>query len=108
VTVTAIQPAPYSIAATLILRRGADGSAVRDVQYRRVLAYTLSRRQIAAPVTFGGVMAALGHDDAGLVVDVELRSPWGGAVNIGAIAAIGSGAFEAAICTGIDLDWRTL
>ncbi len=94
---------PYTVALTLVLRPGADATAVRDAQYRAVLAYVTSRRAIAAPVTFGGIMAAAGHDDAGYVTDVEMTAPWSGALNISALAPIGGGVFEAPICTGVQM-----
>lgn len=106
VNVVAATIAPYEIDATIVVPHGADGAAVKDAQYLRAKAYAASRRMIGAPVTFGGVMAAIGHDDAGVVIDVEMRKPWSGAQNLSSVPAIGGGAFEAPICTGVKLYWR--
>jgi phage-related baseplate assembly protein len=106
VTVVAATIAPYEIDATIVVPHGADGGAVRTAQYVRALAYAESRRKIGAPVTFGGVMAAIGHDDAGVVVDVEMRQPWTGAADLSAVPPIGGGPFQAPVCTGVKLDWR--
>lgn len=106
VNVVAAATARYPIDATLVLPHGADGNAVRDAQYIRALAYAASRQKIGAPVTFGGVMAAIGHSDANVIVDVEMRAPWAGAQNLSHVPPIGGGPFEAPICTGVHLDWR--
>lgn len=100
--------ATYTVALSLVLRPGADAGAVRDAQYRSVLAYATSRRAISAPVTFGGLMAAAGHDSAGYIVDVEMAQPWGGSQNISALSPIGGGPFEAPICMGIQMTTRIL
>lgn len=97
---------PYQIDATIVVPHGADGNVVRDAQYVRALAYAESRRRIGAPVTFGGVMGAIGHDDAGVVVDVEMRAPWSGAQNLSSVPAIGGGPMQAPVCTGVKLYWR--
>lgn len=89
--------APYAIDARLVLRAGADPAAVVAAQTLRLDAYCLSRRAIAAPVTIGGVIAALGHDDAGYVVDVVMTSPTG---------RIGGGPFEVPVCTGRRVVWE--
>jgi phage-related baseplate assembly protein len=102
VTIVAADIRPYAIDATLVIPRGADGATVRAAQYDRALAYAASRQKIGAPVTFAGVMAALGHDDAHLVLDIEMRAPWAG----GTRAPIGGGPFEAPVCASIHLDWR--
>ncbi|MBG0809848.1 baseplate J/gp47 family protein [Methylosinus sp. H3A] len=107
VNVVAATIAPYEIDATIVVPHGADGDTVRDAQFVRAKAYAESRRKIGAPVTFGGVMAAIGHDDAGVVVDVEMRAPWAGAQNLSSVPAIGGGPLQAPVCTGVKLYWRT-
>jgi phage-related baseplate assembly protein len=93
VKVMAITPAPYIIDATLVIRRGADSAAVIAAQRAQVLAYTVSRRVIAAPATLAGVYAALGGGSGGdYIVDVRLTAP---------LANVGGGPFQAPICTGI-------
>ena len=96
----------YDIEATLVMPRGIDGATIAATQSARAMAYAASRRMIGAPVTFGGVMAALGHDSAGLVIDVEMRAPWFGNQNVSDITPIGGGPFEAPLCTGLQIDWR--
>lgn len=88
---------PYTVDARLVLRAGADADAVVAAQTLRLDAYCLSRRALAAPVTIGGIMAALGHDDAGYVTDVVLASP---------VARIGGGPFEAPVCAGRRVVWE--
>jgi len=106
VNVVAATIAPYEIDATIVVPHGADGDSVRAAQLVRAKAYAESRRMIGAPVTFGGVMAAIGHDDAGVVVDVEMRAPWSGQQNLSAVPAIGGGPFQAPVCGGVQLNWR--
>jgi phage-related baseplate assembly protein len=106
VTVVAAEIALYEIDATLVVPKGADGATVRDAQFVRAQAYAASRQKIGAPVTFGGVMAAIGHDDAGVVVDVEMRKPWSGAQDLSHVPVIGGGPFQAPVCKGIKLEWR--
>ena len=83
---------PYEVHASLTVRHGADVATVVAAQKARCLAYCTARRMIAAPVTLGGIEAALGHDDAGLVVDVTVDRP---------MARVGGGPFEAPVLTGI-------
>lgn len=106
INVVAADVVTYEIDVTLVLPRGADGKTVRDAQYVRSLAYAASRQRIGAPVTFGGVMGAIGHDDANVIVDVEMRKPWSGSQNIGNVPAIAGGPFQAPVCKGIRIDWR--
>lgn len=106
VTVWSPETVPYEIDVTLVLPSGADGAAVRDAQYVRALAYAASRQKIGAPVTFGGVMAAVGHDDANVVIDVEMRKPWSGVQNLADVPPIGGGPFQAPVCSGVRIDWR--
>lgn len=95
--VVAATSATYTIDATLTLRAGADAPAVVAAQVARLDAYCLARRAIAESVTLGGVVAALGHDDAGVVVDVDLRAP---------LARVGGGPFEAPVCVGRRVVWE--
>lgn len=97
VTVVAATPAVYTIDATLTLREGADAATVVAAQVLRLDAYCLARRALTESVTLGGVVAALGHDDAGFVVDVALRAP---------LAKIGGSAFEAPVCVGRRVVWE--
>lgn len=106
VTVVAAEIVPYQIDVILVLPRGADGPTVRAAQYVRALAYAASRQRIGAPVTFGGVMAAVGHDDANVIVDVEMLEPWSGSQNLAHVTPIAGGPFQAPVCSGVRIDWR--
>lgn len=86
----------YNVSAVLSLRPGSDPDAVVAAQKARVLAYAAARRMIAAPVTLGGIEAALGHDDAGLVVDVSLTQP---------ASRVGGGPFDVPVLRGINVTW---
>jgi len=96
INVVSAIPVQYNVTATIILRRGADAASVTAAQNLRLDAYTLSRRVIAAAATLGGITAALGHDDPGYVVDVQISSP---------TTRIGGDPFEAPVCVGSLVTW---
>jgi len=95
----------YSIDATLLLAPGADAAAVQAAQWTQAAAYASARRMIAAPVDFGGVMAAIGANASGLVQGVVMRQPFSGTIDLANPPAIGGGPFDAPICTSISLSY---
>ncbi len=95
----------YAIDATLLLAPGADGPTVQAAQWTQAAAYASARRMIAAPVDFGGVMAAIGANASGLVQGVVMRQPFAGTVDLSNPPVIGGGPFDAPICTSISLQF---
>lgn len=93
----------YAIDATLLLAPGADGPTVQAAQWTQAAAYASARRMIAAPVDFGGVMAAIGANASGLVQGVVMRQPFAGTIDLANPPVIGGGPFDAPICTSISL-----
>ena len=97
ITVRTVQPIPWSADATLVLAEGADPDAVVASQGAALAAFALARRAIGGAVSPSAVSAVLAYNAAGLVWDVELRTP---------AATIGGGPFDAPIFTGARIVWR--
>lgn len=77
IVVRAATPAPYSVDATLILSPGADPATVVAAQTTALNTFAASRRAIGASVSAGNIEAVLGYSAAGLVYDIQVRSPVG-------------------------------
>jgi len=89
--VRAATPAPYSVDATLILSPGADPATVVAAQTQALNAFAAARRAIGASVSPGNIEAVLGYSAAGLVYDIQVRSP---------VALTGGDPFSAPILSG--------
>jgi phage-related baseplate assembly protein len=97
VVVKAINPALYSVDATLILSRGADPNAVVAAQTAALHSFAAARRAIGASVSPGNIESVLGYSAPGLVYDVVVRSP---------AATIGGDPFAAPILSGARVVWQ--
>ena len=94
--VVSADPAPYSVDATIVLAQGADPALVVAAQTSALNSFASARRAIGGYVSLDSVAAVLGHDSAGLVYDVVIRSP---------LARVGGGPFQAPILTGARVLW---
>lgn len=96
VIVRAVQPAAYSVDATIFLNPGPDAATVVAAQVKALNAFASARRAIGAAVTPGNIESVLGYSAPGLVYDVTVRSP---------AATIGDDPFAAPILSGARVVW---
>jgi phage-related baseplate assembly protein len=97
IVVKAINPALYSVDATLILNPGPDAATIVAAQTKALNAFAAARRAIGASVTPGNIESVLGYSAPGLVYDVDVRSP---------AATIGDDPFAAPILSGARVVWQ--
>ena len=97
VVVRAINPALYSVDATLILNPGPDAATIVAAQTAALNAFAAARRAIGASVSPGNIESVLGYSAPGLVYDVAVRSP---------AATIGGDPFAAPILSGARVVWQ--
>lgn len=96
VIVQGVQPAPYSVDATLYLNPGPDAATIVAAQTAALNSFAAARRKIGAAVTPGNVELVLGYSAPGLVYDVAVRSP---------AASVGGDPLQAPILTGARVVW---
>ena len=96
IVVQPIQPALYSVDATLTLSPGADPNAVVAAQTAALTTFAAARRKIGASVSPGDVATILGYSAPGLVYGVTVRSP---------AATVGGNPFAAPILSGARVVW---
>ena len=106
IVVVAANVVNYTVDATLIVPRGADGATVQAAQLAALNTYLAARQVIGGSVTYGSVMGALGSDSPNLVVDVVMRAPWNLLANPAPPAPIGGGPFDVPICTSVRVLWK--
>jgi phage-related baseplate assembly protein len=97
IVVEAINPALYSVDATLILNPGPDAATIVAAQTAALNRFAAARRAIGASVSPGNVESVLGYSAPGLVYDVTVRSP---------AATVGGDPFAAPILTGARVVWQ--
>jgi phage-related baseplate assembly protein len=96
IVVRAINPAPYSVDATIFLNSGPDAASVVAAQTKALAIFAAARRAIGASVTPGAIESVLGYSAPGLVYDVTVRSP---------AAPVGGDPFAAPILSGARVVW---
>jgi phage-related baseplate assembly protein len=96
VVVRPINPALYSVDATIFLNPGPDAASVVAAQTKALNAFAAARRAIGATVTPGNIESVLGYNAPGLVYDVAVRSP---------AAPVGGDPFAAPILSGARVVW---
>ncbi|MGD0564546.1 MAG: baseplate J/gp47 family protein [Roseiarcus sp.] len=97
VVVRAVNPALYSVDATIILNPGPDAATVVAAQTSALNAFAAARRAIGASVTPGNIESVLGYSAPALVYDVVVRSP---------AATVGGDPFSAPILSGARVVWQ--
>jgi len=106
VTVMAANVPAYPIDATLVLPRGADPAVVLKSQRESAWKYAAYQHRIGGFVTPAGVLDAVGSDNPRLVLDVRMRAPFAGQIDLSNPPVIGGGPFDAPVCSGVSLDYE--
>lgn len=96
VNVVAINPAPYSVSATLTLAHGADPATVLSTQLASLATFLAGRRVIGGLIKPGDIEAVLGFNAPGLVVAASVASP---------SANVGGDLLGAPILSGVGVNW---
>lgn len=106
INVVAATIVPYHIDATLVIPHGVDPATVTTAQQTAGAAYASARKIIGGSVTLGGIMGAIGHADPNVLINVEMRAPFSGAIDPAAAPIIGGGPFDVPVCTAFRLNYR--
>jgi phage-related baseplate assembly protein len=96
VNVVAVQPAAYSVVASLAVQRGADPATVLAAQLASLSTFLAARRAIGGLIKPGDIQAVLGFNAPGLVQSATVLSP---------TANVGGSPFAAPILTGVGVTW---
>jgi phage-related baseplate assembly protein len=96
VRVVAIEPAAYSVVASIAVARGADPATVLAAQLASLATFLASRRVIGGLIKPGDIQTVLGFNAPGLVTSATVTAP---------TSNVGGSPFAAPILSGVGVTW---